>query len=236
MREWLNRTVSKTVEPVRVPRVRIPLSPANGGDLPNQSERRFDVRDSKRSPRRPAGGLGGRMPPTGGEGGSKEQTRCLRRRPNPSLSGYRYLREPEFFVVSILERCPSGRRCTLGKRMCPKGTEGSNPSLSVYPAVRSHANTHRLTPPGPEGSNGKRLGVAPWISWSRGFLSPPPDTKKNHFRLYCIHGIRSYRDASQTQNLQRPGWSGIRRFHAKKRDRIGAHSPCIPFFRSPGLR
>ncbi len=29
MRERLNRTVSKTVEPVRVPRVRIPLSPAS---------------------------------------------------------------------------------------------------------------------------------------------------------------------------------------------------------------
>ena len=29
------------------------------------------------------------------------------------------------------ERCPSGLRSTLGKRVCPKGTGGSNPPLSA---------------------------------------------------------------------------------------------------------
>src|SRR5205823_6172652 len=41
------------------------------------------------------------------------------------------------------ERCPSGLRSTLGKRVCPKGTEGSNPSLSatispVVPRPKAH--------------------------------------------------------------------------------------------------
>ncbi len=34
-------------------------------------------------------------------------------------------------ILHFLERCPSGLRCTLGKRVCPKGTGGSNPPLSV---------------------------------------------------------------------------------------------------------
>ena len=42
-----------------------------------------------------------------------------------------------------------------------KGTEGSNPSLSVFPVIRNHAKKHCQTPPGPEGSNGKQLLFAP---------------------------------------------------------------------------
>ncbi len=64
-----------------------------------------------------------------------------------------------------LERCPSGLRSTLGKRACPQGTGGSNPPLSVAafraPVARPYASGRRLTPPGPEGSNGKRMDVVP---------------------------------------------------------------------------
>lgn len=48
---------------------------------------------------------------------------------NPSLS-VPFLSTLLTVFFKTLERCPSGRRCTLGKRMCPKGTRGSNPLFS----------------------------------------------------------------------------------------------------------
>ena len=57
------------------------------------------------------------------------------------------------------------------------GTEGSNPSLSVSPLVLITgycAMQHRPTPPGPEGSNGKRLLHEPQSTWLelKGFFYP----------------------------------------------------------------
>jgi len=40
------------------------------------------------------------------------------------------------------------------------------------PHARNHASSHRPTPPGPEGSNGKRKPVAPWPPWQGLFVSP----------------------------------------------------------------
>jgi hypothetical protein len=40
--------------------------------------------------------------------------------------------DPSIVISSAApERCPSGLRSTLGKRVCPKGTGGSNPPLSA---------------------------------------------------------------------------------------------------------
>ena len=73
MSEWSKEAVLKTVEPQ-----------GSVGSNPTISEQ--EMVGSKRSPRRPTGGKGGRMPPTEGVGGSKEQTRCLRLKTNPTIS------------------------------------------------------------------------------------------------------------------------------------------------------
>ncbi len=55
--------------------------------------------------------------------------------------------------IFALERCPSGRRCTIGSRVRSKAFGGSNPPLSVWGQILRCR--HHPTPPGPGGSNGK---------------------------------------------------------------------------------
>ena len=57
------------------------------------------------------------------------------------------------FFFSHLERCPSGRRCTIGSRVRSKAFGGSNPPLSVWGQILRC--WRHPTPPGPGGSNGK---------------------------------------------------------------------------------
>jgi hypothetical protein len=55
-----------------------------------------------------------------------------------------------------LERCPSGRWCTLGKRVCWKAPGVRiPPSPYFFPADRFCAMCIHPTPSGPEGSSGK---------------------------------------------------------------------------------
>ena len=53
-----------------------------------------------------------------------------------------------------LERCPSGRRCTIGSRVWSKAIGGSNPPLSVQQQILGYVR--RPTPSGQECSSGKR--------------------------------------------------------------------------------
>ena len=138
MRERSNRTVSKTVEPVRVPWVRIPLSP--------------------RAVFRAWGPPGARVlwAPMALVGRWYIRVRVGALRAQLVLRQYAADLRPS--VVSRRDdRVVEGARlegvCTR------KGTVGSNPTLSVTPSAlisRSYAMGCRGTPSGPEGSSGTR--------------------------------------------------------------------------------
>ena len=73
---------------------------------------------------------------------------CITEGSNPSLS------EEITSRNKPLERCPSGRRCTIGSRVWSKAIGGSNPPLSVQQQIPGYE--HRPTPSGQECSSGKR--------------------------------------------------------------------------------
>jgi hypothetical protein len=126
MPEWLNGTVSKIVVGATLPRVRIPLSPYFFVKLIIDIVRSIPV---------------------------LKQTIAL-----IGITGIILLE----LILYIYVPCWRDDREAEGARLesvCTrKGTEGSNPSLSVFtPLVyaRTYAINQHLTPPGPEGSNGK---------------------------------------------------------------------------------
>ena len=61
-------------------------------------------------------------------------------------------------AFNTLERCPSGRRYTIGSRVCPKGYRGFE-SLSLR--TGTYAKKVFRTPSDPEGSSGRLILLVP---------------------------------------------------------------------------
>lgn len=85
-------------------------------------------------------------------------------------------------VYRFQEGCPSGRRCTLGRRVCSKGTGGSNPppSVSFPQSDRFCAIDGHPTPSGPEGSSGKWFIDEPQVIYLLGFFIPVYISRHSH--------------------------------------------------------
>ncbi len=76
---------------------------------------------------------------------------CITEGSNPSLSE----EMGRSLNILPLERCPSGRRCTIGSRVWSKAIGGSNPPLSVF-QQQILGYVRRPTPSGQGCSSGKR--------------------------------------------------------------------------------
>ena len=145
------------------------------------------------------------------------------------------LRFVYFFFFLTLERCPSGRRCTLGRGVSSNRAPRVRIPLSPYSFPlgvdgRFCAIALRPTPSGPEGSSGKRLNDEPQPMYRSqgGFsFSHPRDIVLRVCGHWRDNGIRSYSYQKTAPTVRRLGRTTVCGIHHQEFNRTGKNRTCL---------